>query len=91
MNINLHIDRIILEGLAVGSGHKRSLQIALQTELAQLIAGSGLSPSLARGGAIPETTVPAIHFADQHNPAQLGTQIAQSVHQGLVNDTVAKR
>jgi hypothetical protein len=91
MNVNLHIDRLVLEGLAVGPGQKRSLQTALQAELANLIAESGLTPSLSGGGAIPETSVPTIHFTDGHNPTHLGTQIARSVHQGLVNDPAAKR
>ena len=41
MNINLHIDRLILEGLAIEPGQKRSVQTALQAELAELIAASG--------------------------------------------------
>ncbi len=91
MNINLHIDRIILEGLAIAPGQKRSVQIALQAQLAELIAGSGISHSLAEGGSIPEATVPALHLLDQHNPTQLGTQIARSVHQGLASETMTKR
>ena len=91
MNINLHIDRLILEGLAIEPGQKRSVQTALQAELTELLAASGISPTLAGGGALPETRVPAVHLVDQHSPTQLGTQIARSVHQGLASDTMTKR
>ena len=91
MNINLHIGQLILEGLAIAPGQKRSVQLALQAELTELIAASGISPKLAGGGAIQETRVPAVHLLDQHNPNQLGTQIARSVHQGLASDTMTKR
>jgi hypothetical protein len=91
VNINLHIDRLILEGLGVEPGQKRILQTAVQTELAQLFAASGVSPALSQGGAIRETAGPTIQLMDQNNPGHIGSQIARSVHQGIVGDTEVKR
>ena len=83
MNINLHIERLILDGLPIEGGDGGSLRIAMETELTRLLTQSGDTPSLQTGTALPSVRADAIQLAAQNSPAQLGRQIAGSVHNGI--------
>lgn len=80
MNINLHIERLILDGLTVEAGQKVLLQAAIEAELTRLLSARGVSPDLQAGGAQPYVRADAIQLAAESNPTQLGLQIARSVH-----------
>ena len=80
MNISLHIERLILDGLPVEAGHRILLQAAIEAELTRLLSESGVAPSLQAGGAMPSVRADAIQLTAESNPAQLGRQIAKSVH-----------
>lgn len=83
MKINVHIDRLVLEGLDITSDRSPLLQRAVETELTRLLTGGGLAPSLAQGVALPRIAAGNIEFNDGNNPAPLGQQIAQSVYGGI--------
>ena len=83
MNINLHIDRLVLEGLPLTRAQGPVVQRAVEMELARLFAGTGIGPGFRSGGMVPRATGGAMQFARESTPRQLGTQIAQSVHEGL--------
>jgi hypothetical protein len=83
MNINLHIERLILDGLPLDRGDGGSLRIAMETELTRLFTQRGGAPSWQTGTALPSMRADAIQLTSQHSPAQLGRQIAASVHNGI--------
>jgi len=83
MNINLHIERLVLEGLPLTRAQGPLVQRAVEVELARLFGGSGVGPAFRSGGTIPRANGSAMQFAHEATPGQLGTQIAQSVHDGL--------
>jgi hypothetical protein len=83
MNINLHIERLILEGIPLSPAHRPQLQAAAAAELSRLLAAGGLSPALLAGGALPFVPAAAIQLDAGGGPAQWGTQIAQAVYSGL--------
>ena len=83
MNIKLHIERLILEGVDILPSQRHLLQTSLETELTRLLADGGLSPSLAGGVALPHVTASSIQLVGGNNPAQIGQQIAQSVYGGI--------
>lgn len=85
MNVNLHIDRLILDGMPVTPHHGRLVQAAVETELARLLADGALAPELAQGMAIPSLPVANIAMNPNGNPTQLGQQIAQAVYTGIGN------
>jgi hypothetical protein len=85
VNIHLHIERLILDGLPVGPGQGARVQAAVEGELARLLAGGGLAPGLQAGGALPGVSAPSIQLAPGSSPAQMGVQIAQSVYGGIGN------
>lgn len=83
MNINLHIERLILDGLPIEGGDGGALQIAIETELTRLLTHSGITPNLQMGTALPSIRADSIQLTAQSNVAQLGRQIAGSVHNGI--------
>ncbi len=84
-NIHLYIDRLILDGLPVDRIQAPQVQMAVQAELRRLLVENGLSPDLQAGGASPSVRANAIQLTTGSNPAQMGTQIAQSVYSGIGN------
>jgi hypothetical protein len=78
MNINLHIEHLILDGIDLGPRARRQLRAAVEQELIRLL---GVSAPQIRGGAVPSISTPAIEL--RHNPAELGKQIAGSVYGGI--------
>jgi hypothetical protein len=82
MNINLHIERLVLYGVNIAPGQRHLLQASVETELARLLMDGGLSPSLAQGTALPRLSTGGIQLTG-NNPMQLGRQIAQSVYGGI--------
>jgi hypothetical protein len=81
MNINVHIERLILEGLPVKGSEGPAVQAAVEGELARLLAERGLD-GLA-GGAVPSLSAGSIELAGGARPAHLGRQIARAIHGGI--------
>jgi hypothetical protein len=84
MKINLHIERLVLEGLPLSSGQAPIVQLAVQQELTRLLQSNGIAPALISGGAMAHAPSGNMQLATEASPRQMGTQIAQSVHEGLV-------
>jgi len=83
MNINLHIERVILDGLRLDNGQQKVLQATIEYELLSLIKDQGLRGELIGGGARPSVAADGIRLESGYSSAQLGRQIAQSVYGGL--------
>lgn len=82
MNITLHIDRVVLDGLPVTRSQGALVQAAIEAELAQLLTEGGLASDLQSGVAVPHVKADAIQPTN-NNPRQLGQQIARSVYGGI--------
>jgi hypothetical protein len=83
MNIDLHIERLILDGLPVTRAQGPLIQVAIESELARLLGVEGLSANLRSGGAIQSLTGGSVRLASDRNPVRLGQQIARAVHGGV--------
>lgn len=83
MNIKLHIERLVLEGIPMSHVEQRQLQAALEGELTSLLAQRGLAPGLLGGGRLPDVPASAISLAAESQPARLGQQIARAVYRGI--------
>jgi hypothetical protein len=81
MKIHLHIERVVLEGVAVDQ--PRILRKALEQELTGRLKEGGLSPELSAGVAVPHMRGGEIERAQVSHPARLGTQIAGAVYRGI--------
>jgi hypothetical protein len=82
MNINLHIERLILDGLPVTSSQGSLVQAAVEAELMRLLTEQGLRRS--SGGTVPHLPAGSIQVAEDSKPAQLGYRIAQAFYGSLV-------
>jgi hypothetical protein len=83
MKVNLHIERLVLDGLPISRSQGALVQRAVEAELSRLLAADGLAPSLLAGGAMPYAPGGPMRLTNESNPDHLGTQIAQSVYGGL--------
>lgn len=83
MNINVHIERLILDGLPVAHRERPMLQAAVEAELARLLTSEGLAPHLLTGGAIPRLRGGNIQLTSEGDTGQLGRQIAWAVYGGI--------
>ena len=82
MNINVKIERLVLDGISVPHGQRPLLQAA-EEELARLLAADGLAPGLLAGNAVPYVPAGGIQLTGESDPTHLGQQIAQTVYRGL--------
>lgn len=82
MNIKLHIDRLVLDGLDFPPDQQQVLQTSVVNELTRLLSEGGVAPHLAGGVALDRLSAGDIQVTD-NRPAQLGRQIAQSVYGGM--------
>jgi hypothetical protein len=83
MKINLHIERLVLDGLSLEPGHEKFLQTTVESELLSLIRDQGLVGHILAGGAQPSLATNGIQLDRGYSSLQLGRQIAQSVYGGL--------
>jgi hypothetical protein len=83
MNINLHIERLVLDGIPLGPGQRPLLQAAVETELTRLLANGGLSDAIQSGGALYNVRTASIQLANDGSPARLGERIAGAVYGGI--------
>ena len=82
MNINLHIERLILDGVDIAPGQHQLLQASVTSELTQMLNNGGLARNLSEGVALPRMSTSSIQLTD-NKPMELGQQIAQSVYGGI--------
>ena len=82
MNVRLHIDRLVLDGIDVAAGDRPRLQAALEAELTRLVTERGVAGELANGAALPSVRAPQISIAGS-NARQIGTAIAGAVFGGV--------
>jgi hypothetical protein len=83
MNINLHIERLILDGLPIAPTQSALVQAAVEAELSRLLTAGGLHVSLQSGVALPSVRADALQLSADSNPKQIGQQIAQAVYGGI--------
>jgi hypothetical protein len=80
MKINLHIERLVLDGLPIAHHQVPLVQAALETELRRLFADKGMHSRLNfSSGASPRVAAPTIQGLND-NPVRTGEQIARAVH-----------
>ena len=83
MNISVHVERLVLEGLSVSVSERPLLQVAIEAELTRLLRHGGLADELQAGAALTQVPAGTVRVATESSPKDLGTDIAHAVHQGL--------
>ena len=78
MNIELHIERLVLDRM---HAEGPALREAIQVELTRLLRSHGLSRELRGGIAVPRVRGGTVRA--ESRPAKLGQSIARAVHEGI--------
>ncbi len=81
MNIELHIEELVLHGVAPGDRH--AVGGAVQAELTRLFAESGAPRGLAAGGSVGRIDAGTVNLTNGAGADGLGTGVARAVHGGL--------
>lgn len=82
MNIDLQIDRLILEGIDLSTSQRTLMQANFESELSRLLAVYGIPQHLEHGGNIPRLLT-SVNVTNNVNPRQMGQQIAQSIYKEM--------
>jgi hypothetical protein len=80
MNIHVHIERLILDGLPVTSSQGVLVQAAVERELARLLTAG--MPAVT-GGGLPSIQGGNLQLGSRVTPGRLGQQIGRAIHSGL--------
>ena len=83
MNISLHIERLVLDGLDIGPGQGEQIKAAVETELSRLLETGGLHGILLQGTALANLKTAGMQVKNTHKPADIGKHIAQAVYRGI--------
>lgn len=83
MNVNLQIDRLILDGIDLTPSQRAHLQSTISAELTQLFIVQGLPSQWENGGAIASLPSGKLEVSQGIDPSQMGQQIAQQIYERL--------
>jgi hypothetical protein len=83
MNIDLHIERLVLDGIDLPPGGTDQLGASVKAELRRLLSERGVSPDLANGAGLARVAAPSIEVPPGGDLAGLGRAIAGAVYGGL--------
>ncbi len=83
MNINLHIDQLILDGISIEPHQRAELKTAVESELNRLLIPNETRLTMQSSNKV-QTGL--ITFNMHSRPFKLGQQIAQSVYGGITHE-----
>ncbi len=83
MNINLHIERLILEGIDLQPEHKNALKAAVESVLGQQLSSQGVGSRMQIETSRSSVNAGSIAIADSPNAEGLGQQIGHAVCGGI--------
>lgn len=83
MNVNIDINKLVFEGMAMSPSQRRMLQGVVEAELERLLATEGIPDKWKAGGVAPQVPSGAIQQKPGTNFTQMGQQIAQRIYGGM--------
>jgi hypothetical protein len=83
VKMNVHIERMVLEGLPIKRQDGPRVQASVTAELERLIRVHGVSDQMRSAGAVPVVRADALKVDQPSSPKRLGTQIARAVYGGF--------
>jgi hypothetical protein len=91
VNVELHIERLVLEGLPVRGDERELVARAVQAKLIDLLGGGAdvprpVSDLMRQGGAVPSLRAGDIPVTRNAHPTRVGQQIAGAVHGAICHE-----
>lgn len=80
MNVHVHIERVMLDGVPFGGADQAILARALSGELRRLIEARGIPPALMSAGAIPRLRSAPASMPVAPGPTAAGCSMARAVY-----------
>ena len=86
MPIALHIERLVVEGIAIHPRERAVLVQSIAGELERLIGERGLNESVQAGFAIPSLKTAPVELSSPFDAASCGVAVAGALFQNLGSD-----
>ena len=83
MNVRLHIERLVFDGVPVSDAALPHVRAAIETELTQLLAQGGLAGELTADRVVPSLRGGDLQATAGTDDAGLGRQIAGALYGGI--------
>jgi hypothetical protein len=80
VNLEVHIERVVFNGIAVEPGDRADVRAAIEAELVRRLAANGVARGLLAAGAVASVPGGAVELGDTRDPRRLGLQVAGAVH-----------
>jgi hypothetical protein len=80
MNVNLHIERLVLDGFALDGRDAALVQAAVRAELTRLFVQNEAGAASLASAAVPNLRAAPMRLSGAETPPRLGSAIAQSVY-----------
>jgi len=81
VNIELHIDTLVLQGL--GAHHQDEIRAVVERELGALLSREGLATSFESTTTLHQIDAEHLHLRADSSAETIGIQLARSIHRGL--------
>lgn len=83
MNINLHIERLVLDGVSIEPHQRADLKAAVETELSQRLVSQGIGSTMQSDNNRQSVRGGSISIENIRKPTSLGQQIGSAVYRGI--------
>lgn len=83
MNIHVHIERLVVDGMDIGPSGAIDLQGALQNRLTQLLSEHGLPSGFSKTNSIATAEPQALAITRRTDGSTLGGRVAEALHAGF--------
>lgn len=83
LKINLHIERMVLDGLPIETGERQLLQESVKSELTRMLMKNGLSSHLTDSKVLARISAKQMQLGSDDDTTRIGRKIAQSVYGGI--------
>jgi hypothetical protein len=83
MNVRLHIERLVFDGVPVSEASLPQVQAAIEQQLTGLIADRGLAAGLMANQTVPLIDGGELRLSADGGDAVLGRRIASALYEGI--------
>jgi hypothetical protein len=83
MNINLHIERLILDDVGIKSHQKNEIKAAVEAALKQQLVNQGIDSTMKSSNNCQLIKGDSISIENISKPTSIGQQIGNAVYKGI--------